>query len=76
VVFIAGLIGFAMASALGGAAVSFVMLVAARALKGAFGVILAPSALGTLISTFGTRASGGGRSACSARSPPPAARWG
>jgi EmrB/QacA subfamily drug resistance transporter len=51
-VFIAGLIGFAVASAIGGAAVSFVMLVAARALQGAFGAILAPSALGILISTF------------------------
>lgn len=50
--FIAGLIGFALASALGGAAVSFVMLVAARALQGAFGALLAPSALGTLVSTF------------------------
>ncbi len=51
-VFITGLIGFAVASAIGGAAVSFTMLVAARALQGAFGAILAPSALGTLISTF------------------------
>ncbi|HEY4462655.1 MAG TPA: MFS transporter [Streptosporangiaceae bacterium] len=51
-VFITGLMGFALASALGGAAVSFTMLVAARALQGAFGAILAPSALGTLISTF------------------------
>jgi EmrB/QacA subfamily drug resistance transporter len=51
-VFIAGMIGFAVASAVGGAAVSFGMLVAARALQGAFGAILAPSALGTLISTF------------------------
>jgi EmrB/QacA subfamily drug resistance transporter len=51
-VFIAGLIGFALASALGGAAVSFVTLVAARALQGAFGAVLAPSALGTLVSTF------------------------
>ncbi len=51
-VFITGLIGFAIASAIGGAAVSFEMLVAARALQGAFGAILAPSALGTLISTF------------------------
>jgi len=47
-VFITGLAGFALASALGGAAVSFVMLVAARALQGAFGAILAPSALGAL----------------------------
>ncbi len=51
-IFITGLIGFAVASAIGGAAVSFVMLVAARALQGAFGAILAPSALGTLVSTF------------------------
>ena len=51
-VFITGLAGFALASALGGAAVSFGMLVAARALQGAFGAILAPSALGTLVSSF------------------------
>src|ERR1700761_6841054 len=51
-VFIAGLIGFALASALGGAATSFGMLVAARTLQGAFGAILAPAALGTLVSTF------------------------
>ena len=51
-VFITGLAGFAVSSAIGGAAVSFVMLVSARALQGAFGAILAPSALGTLVSTF------------------------
>jgi EmrB/QacA subfamily drug resistance transporter len=51
-VFITGLIGFAGASAIGGASVSFTMLVAARALQGAFGAVLAPSALGTLVSTF------------------------
>jgi EmrB/QacA subfamily drug resistance transporter len=51
-VFITGLIGFGIASAIGGAAVSFGMLVAARALQGAFGAILAPAALGTLVSTF------------------------
>ncbi len=51
-VFITGLIGFAIASAIGGAAGSFVILVAARALQGAFGAVLAPSALGTLVSTF------------------------
>jgi EmrB/QacA subfamily drug resistance transporter len=50
--FITGLTGFALSSALGGAAVSFGMLVTARTLQGAFGAILAPSALGTLISTF------------------------
>jgi Major Facilitator Superfamily/NAD(P)H-binding len=51
-VFITGLIGFAVSSAIGGASVSFTMLVAARALQGAFGAVLAPSALGTLVSTF------------------------
>ena len=51
-IFITGLTGFALSSAIGGAAVSFEMLVAARALQGAFGAILAPSALGTLVSTF------------------------
>ena len=51
-IFITGLIGFALSSALGGAAVSFGMLVTARTLQGAFGAILAPAALGTLVSTF------------------------
>jgi EmrB/QacA subfamily drug resistance transporter len=51
-VFITGLIGFAIASAVGGAAGSFVILVTARALQGVFGALLAPSALGTLVSTF------------------------
>src|SRR5260370_14546118 len=51
-VFITGLGGFALSSALGGAAVSFGMLVTARALQGAFGAILAPAAMGSLVSTF------------------------
>ncbi len=51
-VLITGLVGFAVASAIGGAAGSFAILVAARALQGVFGAILAPSALGTLVSTF------------------------
>jgi EmrB/QacA subfamily drug resistance transporter len=50
--FVAGLIGFAVASALGGAAESFGVLVAARALQGAFGALLAPSALSLLTTTF------------------------
>src|SRR4029079_3514220 len=50
--FVVGLIGFAGASAFGGAAQSFGVLVAARALQGAFGAILAPSALGLLTTTF------------------------
>src|ERR1700739_4073253 len=49
---VGGLIGFATASAIGGLAQSFGMLVAARALQGAFGAILAPSALGLLTVTF------------------------
>ncbi|MGX7678616.1 MFS transporter [Jatrophihabitans sp. DSM 45814] len=51
-VFVTGLAGFAMSSALGGASVSFAMLIAARTLQGAFGALLAPAALGTLVSTF------------------------
>ncbi|RFA18263.1 MFS transporter [Subtercola boreus] len=50
--FIIGLIGFAAASALGGAADSFGMLVFARALQGAFGALLAPTALAVLTTTF------------------------
>jgi EmrB/QacA subfamily drug resistance transporter len=49
---IGGLVGFSVASALGGVAQSFAMLVAARALQGAFGAVLAPSALGLLTVTF------------------------
>jgi EmrB/QacA subfamily drug resistance transporter len=49
---IGGLSGFAVASAIGGLSTSFGMLVAARALQGAFGAILAPSALGLLTVTF------------------------
>ena len=51
-VLVTGLAGFAVASAIGGASVSFPMLVAARTLQGAFGALLAPAALGTLTSTF------------------------
>jgi EmrB/QacA subfamily drug resistance transporter len=50
--FVIGLIGFAIASALGGAAPNFGVLVAARALQGAFGALLAPAALSVLTSTF------------------------
>jgi EmrB/QacA subfamily drug resistance transporter len=51
-VFIAGLLGFAGASALGGAAQSFGLLVGARALQGAFAAMLAPAALSLLATTF------------------------
>jgi EmrB/QacA subfamily drug resistance transporter len=50
--FIIGLIGFAGASAIGGAAGSFGMLVVARAVQGAFGAFLAPTALAVLTTTF------------------------
>ncbi len=51
-VFIIGLIGFAAASAVGGAATGFGMLVVARAVQGAFGALLAPAALALLTTTF------------------------
>jgi EmrB/QacA subfamily drug resistance transporter len=50
--FIAGLAGFAVASAVGGAAPGFGLLVAARAVQGAFAALLAPSALALLNTTF------------------------
>ena len=49
---IIGLIGFAVASALGGASTSFAMLVIGRGAQGAFGAMLAPAALSTLTVTF------------------------
>jgi EmrB/QacA subfamily drug resistance transporter len=50
--FVVGLLGFAGASALGGAAQSFELLVGARALQGMFGALLAPAALSILATTF------------------------
>jgi EmrB/QacA subfamily drug resistance transporter len=50
--FIGGLIGFAVVSFMGGLAPSFGVLVVARALQGAFGALLAPSALSLLTVTF------------------------
>jgi EmrB/QacA subfamily drug resistance transporter len=52
VTFLTGLVGFAVASAVGGASVSFVMLVVSRACQGAFGALLAPAALSVLTTTF------------------------
>ncbi|HSZ40020.1 MAG TPA: DHA2 family efflux MFS transporter permease subunit [Trebonia sp.] len=49
---IIGMIGFAAASALGGASTSFGMLVVGRAIQGGFGAMLAPAALSTLTVTF------------------------
>jgi EmrB/QacA subfamily drug resistance transporter len=51
-VFLTGVVGFAVASAVGGAATSFAMLVTARAVQGAFGALLAPAALSLLTTTF------------------------
>src|ERR1700759_179455 len=50
--FVVGLAGFAIASAVGGAAPDFGALIAARAVQGAFGALLAPSALALLTTTF------------------------
>src|SRR6202167_3089933 len=50
--FLVGALGFAAASAVGGAATSFGMLVAARATQGVFGALLAPAALSILSTTF------------------------
>jgi EmrB/QacA subfamily drug resistance transporter len=49
---VTGLVGFAVASAIGGASVNFAMLVIARTIQGAFGALLAPSVLALLTTTF------------------------
>ncbi|MFI7543586.1 DHA2 family efflux MFS transporter permease subunit [Actinoplanes sp. NPDC049599] len=50
--FIIGLVGFALASALGGMAQNLELLITARALQGVFGAALAPAALSLLTITF------------------------
>jgi EmrB/QacA subfamily drug resistance transporter len=50
--FLVGMVGFAAASALGGAAQNGELLFAARALQGAFGALLAPAALALLTVLF------------------------
>ncbi|MEU9011271.1 MFS transporter [Streptomyces sp. NPDC048479] len=50
--FVVGLLGFAGASALGGAATGEAMLLGSRALQGAFGALLAPAALSLLAVMF------------------------
>ncbi len=47
-----GLVGFSVASAVGGAATSFAVLVSARAFQGVFGALLAPAALAVVTVTF------------------------
>jgi EmrB/QacA subfamily drug resistance transporter len=49
---IAGLAGFAVASAIGAASINFTMLVIARTIQGAFGALLAPAVLALLTTTF------------------------
>ena len=51
-IFVTGLAGFAVASAIGGAAPNFEVLVFARALQGVFAALLAPAALSILTTTF------------------------
>src|SRR3954453_696274 len=50
--FTSGLLGFAAASAVGGAAQSFGVLVGARAAQGVFGALLAPASLALLSTIF------------------------
>jgi EmrB/QacA subfamily drug resistance transporter len=52
IVFLTGVVGFAGASALAGAAQNFEVLVTGRALQGMFGALLAPAALSLLNTTF------------------------
>ncbi|MFF7331675.1 MFS transporter [Streptomyces sp. NPDC090306] len=52
IVFLIGVVGFAGASALAGAAQNFEVLVTGRALQGVFGALLAPAALALLNTTF------------------------
>jgi MFS family permease len=51
-VFIVGLVGFAIASAVGGAASNIDMLIAARAVQGGFAAVMAPAALSLITVIF------------------------
>lgn len=51
-ILIIGLIGFAVASAIGGAAPTFAVLITARAIQGLFAALLAPAALAMVTTTF------------------------
>ena len=73
---IIGLVGFAAASAVGGASVNFAMLVVARTVQGAFGALLAPSVLALLTTTFTDPDERGRPSASTAPFPAPAPPWG
>ncbi len=66
-----GVAGFALASALGGASQTTLMLIGARGLQGLFGALLAPSVLSILTSTFSDPARGVGHSGSTPPSPSP-----
>src|SRR5690348_8143637 len=51
-VFIVGIVGFAVGSAVGGAATGVGMLIVARAVQGMFAALLAPAVLSLLTTTF------------------------
>jgi EmrB/QacA subfamily drug resistance transporter len=51
-IFLIGVVGFAAASAFGGAAQNFGMLLTGRVVQGAFGALLAPATLSLLTTTF------------------------
>jgi EmrB/QacA subfamily drug resistance transporter len=51
-VFLVGVVGFAAASAFGGAAQNFAMLLTGRVVQGAFAALLAPATLSLLTTTF------------------------
>ena len=66
-----GVTGFALASAVGGAAQTTLMLIGARGLQGLFGALLAPSVLSILTSTFSDPKERGGPSGSTPPSPSP-----
>jgi EmrB/QacA subfamily drug resistance transporter len=59
--FVVGVVGFAVASAVGGAATGFGLLLIARVAQGAFAALLAPAALSLVSVTFADDASERGR---------------
>ena len=72
---IIGLVGFAVASAIGGSSVNFTMLVIARTVQGAFGALLAPSVLALLTTTFTDPDERGRPSGSTEPSPAQGGRW-
>ena len=75
VTFLIGMTGFAAASDAGGAAVSFPMLISARAVQGGFAAVLAPTALSLLATTFTDPDERRQSFAVYGRWPGPAGRW-